>query len=343
MDQNAVEEIIKLSQNENPFGPSPLALEAVRECSSTMNRYPEPHSATLKVELAGHLGLSPDNVLVCAGSIESLDIIIRNFIEKDENLILPEITFAAYKILARVFGVETRFSKMKDYGIDVDSILENYDDKTKVIIIANPNNPTGTIITHDELTKLLENVSQNTYVIIDEAYCEYVSDTDFPDTMDLQKTYPNLIVMRTFSKIYGLAGLRIGFVIATKEIVEQLDYYQAPFTVNLMATVAASAAIKDNQFLNDSFKMNLEARTILEKKLLDLGYNFVPSHSNFIYLHFVTRKERDRIFDKLNNKNVLVRKTDPFGDDKAFRITVPKPDDCQKVIGYFGHYSVLQS
>lgn len=326
------ENTIKLSQNENPLGPSPLALKAIREFSFSMNRYPEPHSQTLKEDLAKHLGISPKTVFVSAGSIESLDIIIRNFIDKDENLILPEISFVAYKLLAEVFGVQTRFSKMNDYRIDIDSMLELYDEKTKLIIIANPNNPTGTIITHDELVKLMETISSKTYVIIDEAYCEYVSDSDFPKSMGLQKDYPNLIILRTFSKIYGLAGLRVGYAIANSDIVEKLEYLQAPFTVNLLATTAVTATLKDTQFVEKSYMTNLESRSLLEKEFIKLGFKVIPSQSNFIYIHFDTSKERDLYFDRLTNKKVMIRKMCPFGDDKALRITIPKPEDCQKVI-----------
>ncbi len=252
-----IAEKIKLSQNENPHGPSPMAFKAVLDQCNTVNRYPEVHSETFKSELANYHNLSDDNIFVCAGLVEALDIMIRNFILKGENLIIPKLTFVAYRLLAEVFNVETQFSLMKDYRIDVDSIMEKYNDQTKVIIIANPNNPTGNIITQVELIKLMDNVSPSTYVAIDEAYWEYVSDDDYPNTLKLQEKYPNLIVMRTFSKIYGLAGLRVGYVIASKEIIKKFDYYQPPFTVNRMATIAASAALKDVGFVKNSFETKL--------------------------------------------------------------------------------------
>lgn len=328
-------DIIKLSQNENPLGASPLALKAIREHTVNINRYPEPHSGTLKAELAEHLKLSPDNIFVCAGSIEALDILIRTFIREKENLIIPELTFVACKIIAEVFGVETKFSQMRDYSIDIGSIIENYDEHTKMIIIASPNNPTGTIVTEKEMIKLLENVSPHTFVIADEAYFEFVSDLNYPDTIGLQKKYPNLIVLRTFSKIYGLAGLRVGYAIASKEIVKQFEYYQPPFSVNQMATVAASASIKDKQFLKDSISANMKTRSVLEKELRNLGYNIVSSQGNFIFIHFDKQEERDLIFDMLKSKSVFARKMDYFGDSKAFRLTIPKPENCKYVIDCF--------
>ena len=336
MDKNIVEEIIKLSQNENNFGPSPMALKAVMENCDQMNRYPEPHSKTLKDEFSNHLGIIPENIFVCAGLVESLDIMIRNFIAKGENLIIPEITFVAYKLLAKVFNVETRFSKMSNYQIDIDSIIENCDEKTKLIIIANPNNPTGTIVNETDLIRLMEIVPKSTYVVADEAYCEYVNRVDFPNTMKLLQRYPNLIMLRTFSKIYGLAGLRVGFAVAHEDIIKKLEYYQAPFTVSQVATIAASAAIKDHKFLAKSSEDNSKARGLLERELSQLGYNVVPSQSNFIYIHFESQEERDRVCELLSDKNVLVRKTDPFGDNKAFRITVPRLKNAQKVIDALG-------
>src|SRR5680860_286198 len=164
MNKKEADEVIKLSQNENPFGPSTLALKAVREHVESMNRYPEPHSTTLKSEFANHLGLTPDNIFVCAGLVETLDILIRNIIKPGENLVIPEITFVAYRLLSRVFHVDTHFAEMKNYAIDIDSVIEKADEKTKVIILASPNNPTGTIICEKDLVRILKNVSSNTYV-----------------------------------------------------------------------------------------------------------------------------------------------------------------------------------
>jgi histidinol-phosphate aminotransferase len=342
MDQKVVEEIIKLSQNENNFGPSPMALKAVIDNCDQMNRYPEPHSKSLKNEFSNHLGIIPENIFVCAGLVESLDIMIRNFIVKGENLIIPKITFVAYKLLAKVFHVETRFSEMKDYGIDIDSIIESCDEKTKLIIIANPNNPTGTIVNETDLIRLMETVPKSTYVVADEAYCEYINRVDFPNTMKLLQRYPNLIMLRTFSKIYGLAGLRVGFAVAHEDIIKKLEYFQAPFTVSQVATIAASAAMKDHKFLGKSSGDNSKSRSLLERELSQLGYNIVPSQSNFIYIHFETQKERDRVCDLLADKNVLVRKTDPFGDEKAFRITVPRLENAQKVIDALRQNTVAQ-
>ncbi len=219
---------IKLSQNENPLGPSPKVQVAIREACSGIHRYPEPHSYTLRKKLANSLDLDPGHVFVSAGLVESLDIVIRNFVGDGGNMIIGEIAFVAYRLISEVYGVETRFASLRDYRMDIDNILGLCNEHTRLIIVANPNNPTGSTISETELVRLLEQVPTETIVVIDEAYCEYVAQPDFPDSLELLKRFPNLSVMRTFSKIYGLARMRVDYSVASKEIVEKTGYYQAP-------------------------------------------------------------------------------------------------------------------
>jgi len=332
MEIKKIQHIIKLSQNENPYGPSPLAMKAVMDSCADMSCYPEPHSRSLKLMIAEKLDRKIENVFVSAGLVESLDILIRNFIGDHENLVIPELSFVAYKLLADVFRKEVRLSKMDDFHVDVDDLLSLCDKKTKVIIIANPNNPTGTVISEADLLKILKTVSSNTLVVMDEAYIEYNNSDDFPDSLSIQLQYPNLIIMRTFSKIYGLAGLRVGYTIATKELVEQLDFYQAPFTVNQMASIAARHALNDDKFVEKSASSNRICRKKLFNKFTELGYNVVPSQSNFLFVHFDSVRERDTVYDLLENRNVLIRKMDGFGEKKAFRITIGTPEMNQSVM-----------
>jgi histidinol-phosphate aminotransferase len=332
MNNQVLENIIKLSQNENALGPSPKALEAVLNDAHTMHRYPEPHSHSLEKKLAERLNLVPENVFVSAGLVEALDIIIRNFVGKGNNLILGDITFVAYRLLAEVFKVETRFSKMRDYRTDVNDIMSRYDENTKLIIIANPNNPTGTTISESELVRLLEHVSSETLVVVDEAYQEYVSQRDFPDSLSLQKHYQNLVIMRTFSKIYGLAGLRVGYTIANSPLVKKMGYYQAPFTVNRLAAIAAFHAIDDVDFVAQSAEMNKEQRQLLYDELKNNGYNTLPSQGNFQYVYFDTNEERNHFYSALCSRNVFGREMDLFGDNKAIRLSIGTPEDNLKLI-----------
>lgn len=316
---------IKLSQNENPLGSSPKALNAICEHSNLFSIYPEPHSLTIKNEIAKKLGLSPDSIFVSAGLIEALDILIRNFVAKDENIIVSECSFVAYRQLAKVFGAEMRFAKMDDYHLSVNHFLEKYDSKTSLIIIDNPNNPTGTFISKKDLNFFLQQVSKETLVVLDEAYCEYVYSDEYPNTLDLLNSYPNLIIMRSFSKIFGLAGLRVGYSISSPEIVAEMDYYQAPFTVSQVAALGSIAAINDIDFLKKSFDLNLQERTKFSTKLIEMGFKVVPTQSNFIFIPFENGEVRDLVFDHLATNNIIVRKTDLFGAEKAFRISIGLP------------------
>jgi len=324
--------ILKLSQNENPLGPSPRVLEAMSEASEYMQRYPEPHSHSLKKKLADSLNLDPEHVLVSAGLVESLDIVIRNFVKEGENMIIGEVAFVAYRLLSEVYNVETRFSRLTDYRMDVDDMFRLCDENTKLIIIANPNNPTGSTINETDLTRLLERVPSNIYVVLDEAYCEYVKQDDFPDTLKLLKRYPNLIVMRTFSKIYGLAGLRVGYSIASKEIIELMQHYQAPFTVNHFASAAAMAALDDQGYIDMCSKLNNENRLQLAQELTSIGIQVTPSQSNFLFLTFPNQQERDRVFSCLGENWIRARKTDLFGANHSFRLTIGKANDNARII-----------
>ena len=334
MDVTKIKNRIKLSQNENPLGPSTKAYRAVIENGNDIFRYPEPHSNSLTKKIAEKRNVSEDNVFVSAGIVESLDILIRNFIGESENIIIPKLSFVAYKLLGEVLGVEVRFADMTDYRIDIDAILKHYNQRTKLIIIASPNNPTGTIVTESELLHLLDNVSKDTLVVLDEAYAEYASPDIFLDSRNVQKKYPNLIILRTFSKIYGLAGLRVGYAIADAKIINQLHYYQAPFTVNYMASIAAMAALDDDEFVQKSYRMNNMERRFLMNEFTQLGYKVVPSESNFLFVTFDTKTERDEVSDLLAEKGVLVRETDAFGDENALRITVGERENNEQVIEY---------
>jgi histidinol-phosphate aminotransferase len=332
MEEHKLHAIIKLSQNENPLGPSPRVLETVREAGEIIHRYPEPHSRSLKKMLADNLNLPTGRVLVSAGLVESLDIVIRNFVGDEGNMIIGEITFVAYRLLSEVYGIKTKFSRLKDYRMDVDDILRLSDENTKLIIIANPNNPTGSVINENELIRLLEGVSSDTYVVLDEAYGEYVTQEDFPDSLNLLNRYPNLIVMRTFSKIYGLAGLRVGYSIASEEIIELMQHFQAPFTVNHLASRAAMAALDDQDYVRMCCKVNNENRIQLTRELTNLGIKVTPSQSNFLFLTFLSVEERNRVYDILGDNGVLVRKMDLFGADHSFRLTIGKTADNSRII-----------
>lgn len=226
---------------------------------------------------------------------------------------------------------------MNNYRTDLSIISKLCDEKTKLVFLANPNNPTGTIFTHDELKQFLNKLNPNTLVIIDEAYFEYVNDSGFPNSLELLNTYPNVIILRSFSKIYGLAGLRIGYGIAHQNIINKIENQRTPFTVNILATVAAIASFKDDGFIEHSVNNNEKQRNYLYAGLKNLGFNVLPSQSNFLYIYFYNKLERDVIYDQLIDAGLQTRKMEPFGDEKALRISIGDEIANKKIVACLSH------
>ena len=335
MAPSSIDEIIKLSQNENPLGSAPSAKKIIEEYSHIINRYPEPHSDTLRARLAEWHDLDIEEVFVSAGLTEAIDIIIKNLIPPGYHMITADVTFVAYKLIAQVFGIDTKYIPLKDFTFDVNAIIEAADEKTSVILIANPNNPTGTVIHHDELELLLKSVSKETIVVIDEAYYEYVDDPDYPRSFDLRKQYPNLLILRTFSKMYGLAGMRVGYAVASPEISEKLNRFQAPFTVSQLASKAASASLDDTEYVQTCFRFNQESRQMLVERLSNFGAHVVPSQSNFFYLAFSSEEVCDRIYNMLTDNNILTRQATLFGDRSALRISIGTSEQIARMVSCF--------
>jgi len=324
--------MIKLSQNENPFGPSPLALKAIEEHYHSIHRYPEVVHNDLKSRLAKKYNVLPENIFVSGGSVGMIDLVIRSFVGPDENIVTGEITFVAYFLFSKINGRVDKRAKLVDHTIHIDNILSLCDDNTRVLFIANPNNPTGTMITHDSLNELLQTLPQNIFVVIDEAYAEYVTDVGYPDSFELQKTYSNLIIFRTFSKIYGLAGLRIGYAIARPDIIQTFEQNKMPFSVNRLAAVAALASLDDAEYVTECASINEKERIFLYKELKSMGFNVTPSQGNFIFVEFSRPDEKKKLFHFLKNESVLVRDLEPFGTKTGLRISVGRPEENQYLI-----------
>ena len=325
-------EIIKLSQNENPFGASPMALKAIEEFYSSVYRYPDVHYEELKNKLSKKHNVPPESIIMSAGSVALMDMSIKTFVEFDENVITSEKTFVAYVLLAKINRRECRCAKLVDNTISLDNIMSLRDDKTKLIFIANPNNPTGTIITHESFKKFLETMPSQVIVVIDEAYSEYVNDPSYPNSLDLQKEFKNLVIFHTFSKIYGLAGLRIGYAIAAPDVAQQLEQCRTPFSVNSLAAAAASAALDDTEYIEECVSINQKERAFLYNELVNIGFNVTPSQGNFILVEFNTNDEKDKIFTLLEGEGILVRKLEPFGIEMGLRISVGRPKDNQHLV-----------
>ncbi|MFH1321349.1 MAG: histidinol-phosphate transaminase [Bacteroidota bacterium] len=325
-------DIIKLASNENALGTSPLALEAIKDNYHNVHRYPEYHPFTLKDILAGKHNVLSQNIALSAGSVGMIDMIIKNFVNYDEEVLTFENSFVAYGLLAKANKKKCSFAKLTDFTCDVNNLFPLPGEKTKVIFIANPNNPTGTIISHDSLYRLLKAISSEILVIIDEAYYEYVTDVTYPDSLKLQKEFPNLIILHSFSKIYGLAGLRIGYAIAHEGIVQEVEERSMPYRINSLASAAACAALDDHEFIEKCAIFNNEERNFLYHELANLGYNVVPSQGNFIYMYFDQHESKERVFKQLSDEGILICNMDIFGQEKSLRITIGRSEVNRRII-----------
>ncbi|MBI2280305.1 MAG: histidinol-phosphate transaminase [Bacteroidetes bacterium] len=334
---NYTEKFIRLAQNENPYGTSPKAISAIQENLNLVSIYPDVKQHELRQLLADKSNVDVSNIVVGAGSVSIIETMIKTFVSKDEHIVIPKISFTAYKVLAEIYGVDFRIAEMNNYRTDLSIIGKLCDEKTKLVFLANPNNPTGTTFTHNELKHFLDQLNPTTLAVIDEAYFEYVNDPSFPDSLSLLNKYPNVIILRSFSKIYGLAGLRIGYGIAHQNIVNKIENQRTPFTINILATVAAMASLNDIDFITYSIENNEKQRNYLYSNLKNLGFNVLPSQANFLYLYFYTKLERDVIYDQLIDAGLQTRKMEPFGDEKALRISIGDENANLKIIACLSH------
>ena len=324
--------MIKLSQNENPFGASPLALKAIAGSYHSVYRYPNNGHEGLKDKLARKYDVSPDNIVIGAGSVAIVDLAIKTFADFDENVVTSHGTFVAYSVLAGINRRACRHADLTDNTVGLDNVMSLCDGKTRVIFIANPNNPTGTILSHSALSGLLGALPPRILVVVDEAYAEYVKEDSYPDSFELQKKFENLIILRTFSKIYGLAGLRVGYAIAHRDIIRSLEKNRTQFSVNRLAATAASAAIDDTEFVKECAAINHRERTTLCSELKGMGLNAVPSHGNFVFLECSDQKERERIYRLLEADGIIVRELGPFGIENGLRISVGRPEENLRLV-----------
>ena len=327
-----VTNVAKLASNENALGPSPRALAAVREAAAKMNVYPDGSAFYLRNALAAKLGVEAREVFVGNGSNELIELLVRTFVLDGEEVLTSAQSFIAYKLAAQAHGRTIVEAPMKArFHYDLDALRKLLSRRTKVVFLANPDNPTGTWFTEQELLPFLDAVPKDTLVVLDEAYVEFVDAPGFQDALALRRKYPNLVVLRTFSKIYGLAGLRLGYGLARPEVVEYVDRVRAPFNVNLVAQAAGVAAISDVEHVERSRALVREERPFLSEGLKALGATVVPSQGNFVFADFPGRPGKD-LFEALLREGVVVRPMGGYGFPTAQRITVGLRAENQKCL-----------
>jgi histidinol-phosphate aminotransferase len=327
-----VSDVAKLASNENALGPSPLALRAAREACARVHLYPDGSAFLLKKALSARFSVPVEEILVGNGSNELIELLVRTFVLEGEEVLTSAQSFVAYKLAAHAHGRTLVEAPMKErFHYDLDAIHARLSPRTKVVFLANPDNPTGTWFLEKELVHFLGSVPRDALVVLDEAYVEFVDVAGFQDSLALRKRYPNLVVLRTFSKIYGLAGLRLGYAFARPEVVAYLDRVRAPFNVNLVAQAAGVAALDDEEHVQLSRGLVHAERPFLEAGLRELGATVVPSQGNFVLADFPGRPGM-ALFDALLREAVVVRPVAGYGFPTAQRITVGTRAENVKVL-----------
>ncbi len=312
-------DVIKLASNENPLGVSSKAINAIKKNLSNINRYPDSRGFYLKRKLAKHLNIEPENIVLGNGSDELIDVIIKTFVEDDENIITSDTTFLEYEIISRVNAKQIFTSGLKDFKYDLEAIWKKIDKKTKLIFIANPNNPTGTYVNKAELEGFIKRLPENVLLVLDEAYDTFIDVNDFSSGLNYFNK-ENIIVLKTFSKAYGLAGLRIGYAIANKEFSSYMDRVRQPFNVNLLAQAAAVSALDDKAFLRETKRTNLNGKKYLYDSLDKLGVVYVPSAANFILIDM--GRDCISVFKKMLKYGVIVRDMRQYGLTNFIRVSI---------------------
>ena len=313
-------DIIKLASNENPRGVSPRVVSAVTEALSCAARYPDGSGNSLKWSLAERLGVSTEKVTLGNGSNDVLDLVVRAFVNPGDEVVVSEHAFAVYVLASMSVNAQLRVVPASGYGHDLVAMSGAVTSKTKLVFVANPNNPTGTYSTMGAVENFLDVLPPTVLAVLDEAYFEYVTNENYPDGVALLSRYPNLIVVRTFSKAYGLAGLRVGYGIASKEISEVLNRVRHPFNVNSLALAAAEAALGDETFLDESIQQNLEGLKQLGLGLDKLGLDWIPSVANFICAR--VGRNAAQIYQAMLEQGVIVRPVANYGLPEHLRISI---------------------
>jgi histidinol-phosphate aminotransferase len=320
-------DIVKLGSNENPLGPSKHVVEVIKKEAGKVNIYPEDVSAKLNSKIAEYAGVDESQVITGNGSDEILDIVVKMFIEDGDEAVIPVPTFSMYHKLVELYGGSCSYAPLgENFSYDIPAILESITDKTKLVFICSPNNPTAGIISEVGLRKIL---NEDVMVVLDEAYAEF-STVSF---VKLLRDYDNLIVLRTFSKAFGLAGLRVGYGIASRNVIEYMLRIRIPFSVNSLAQKAAIAALDDKEYLRRSVETVKEGRAFLIEELAKAGVKPYPTQANFVFIELDASSED--VVKALQKRGIIVRDCSFAGLENHIRVTIGTPDENAKFLQNF--------
>jgi len=329
-----IKDIIKLSANESALGVSPKVSKILNNKNFILSKYPDSEAQVLRREISNKFNCDFNKIICGAGSDEIIQMICQLYLKPSDEVIVPQYSFLMYRIYAQVVGAKVIFSKEKNFKVLVPELIQKVTKKTKIVFIANPNNPTGTYLNKLELLELRKKLKKNILLVLDDAYFEYMKNKDYKSSLDLFKNKDNVMVIRTFSKIYGLASLRVGWGHASKKIINAMNIIKPPFNVNKIAQIAATEALKDRNFINQSVKHNIteanKVKTTLEK--LDIFSNEVTA--NFLLLNFDKCKfSAHYVFNKLQSEGIILRSMkDGYNIKNKLRLTIGSKKENKKFI-----------
>ena len=325
-----VSNAVKIASNENPLGPSPLAEKAVIEAVHNLNRYPDGDAFYLKQKLAKKLRVKHETVIFGNGSNDVIDIAARTFMQPGDEAIFGEYAFIVYPIITKAVGATSVISPMPDYTHNLRDMHSRITEKTKIIFIANPNNPTGTMVRTDEFEWSIENVPEDILVLVDEAYFEYVDDKAYPDSLEYHDSEKSIITVRTFSKIYGLAGLRLGYGIAHQDIISNMQRVRQPFNSNSLSQVGAIAALDDSEHIERTKSTNSEGLKYVTSELENMGIPYAPSYTNFVLIDL--KDNPLPVYNELLNEGVIVRPVMGYGLKTHLRVTISTREENERFV-----------
>ncbi|TDX53314.1 histidinol-phosphate transaminase [Orenia marismortui] len=325
-----LDQVIKLASNENPLGPSTQAIEQMKEAINKVNIYPDGNVHNLRSKLSTNLGVESDQLIFGNGSDELLVMLGQAFMRSDDEVIMAETTFSEYEFATKLMGAKINKVPLKNNTHDLEAMAKEITDKTKVIFICNPNNPTGTIVKKDEVEKFLKEVPDDVVIVFDEAYYEYVESTDYPETINYLLDYDNIIILRTFSKIYGLGGLRVGYGIANQSLINYMERVRQPFNVNTIAQIGATASLDDSDHVAKTLDYNRQGKEYLYQEFEKLGLEYVPTDTNFILVDLPM--SNDKVFEEMLKEGVIIRSLSSYGYNTEVRITIGLPEENKKLV-----------
>ena len=324
-----IDNIIKLASNENPLGYSAKARKAIIECLDEVNYYPDSSGYELKNALANHLSVSSDNIILANGSDCLIPLFIKCFaLFQNKHILMPNYSFISYKLHAQILAIPYFETKTHNWVVDIHDIIARCNKDTALIFLANPNNPTGSCLSGHAIEELLTKIPPTTILVLDEAYYEYAMSSDYPNSVSLLKSYSNLIIMRTFSKAYGLAGLRTGYAIANPDYCDLINRVLPPFSVNSLALSACTAAISDTDFIKQTLDTNHQGMTYLCEQFEHLGISYIPSRGNFLTIFF----DKFNLYDALLQKGIIIRPLVPYDMPNYYRITIGTKEQNEQLI-----------